>query len=62
MKYNLNNLYCNIDIPRCGRIFNLPDDIFTDKDEAEQEQIFGQQTLTLRLTFDRIAKDIHEDA
>lgn len=62
MKYSLKELFCNMPLSSLGRVFNLPETIYTDRVEAEANANSFLETVTLEEAFDRISTDIHEDS
>ncbi len=45
-----------------GRVYNLPDTIYTDVKEAQENSNSYLETVTLEEAIDRISTDIHEDS
>lgn len=60
MKLHFSTLWVNM--ANEGRVFELPEFIYTDAGEAMRESKEDEGTYTLEDAFNRIARDIHEDS
>lgn len=62
MKLKLSEIFCNITANDLEYVFELPEDMFTIRLEAELACPKGYKTVTLDDAAGRMAVDIHNDA